>query len=200
MEETIITMLKGVQLNMQGDYVGEEKSEEWLNIRIEIGRFCTSLKEQSLENLYSDEKWRDNIQKMNEIRKRVTDLQVSKFFQNQVTNVLDKCVEMMEDKIPNTSFTGIEELEDSDIQLINKTLDDIKPHVMPFITAIKAAIAVPETAHTNDNKRHILIAIKLVVETWIYNLDKKNEVRIEDASTASRSFDALLRNLNDLSV
>ncbi len=74
MEKIIKDKLWNLTVTMTTEDVGggEDRYQEWLNIRKEIQKLCTSL-----EGVASHEKWTRIITEINQIRRRVEDFKVA---------------------------------------------------------------------------------------------------------------------------
>ena len=92
MEKTVKDKLWNLTVTMTAENVGggEDRYQEWLNIRKEIQKLCTSL-----ESVASHEKWMRIVTEIKKIRQRVEDLKVANWLWSVIKKELDGCVEMI---------------------------------------------------------------------------------------------------------
>ncbi len=104
MEKTIKDKLLNLTVTMMLEDVGggEDRYQEWLNIRIAIDKLRGSL-----EGVVSHEKWISTITEINQIRKRVEDLKVAYLLWVAIQRVLDGCVEMITEHERGTSTLDV---------------------------------------------------------------------------------------------
>ena len=92
MEKTVKDKLWNLTVTMTAEDVGgdEDRYQEWLNIRKEIGKLC-----KSLESVLSHGQWTRIVTEIGHIRKRVEDLKVANWMWLKIKEDLDKCVNMI---------------------------------------------------------------------------------------------------------
>jgi hypothetical protein len=125
MEKTVKYKLWNLTVTMTAENVGggEDRYQEWLNIRKEIGKLC-----KSLESVDSHEKWTRIVTEINQIRKRVEDLKVANWLWSVIKKDLDGCVEMINEHERGDSVSVADVRHDVD-NLPGIRLESLKSYI-----------------------------------------------------------------------